>query len=55
MHKKQRKFEGFNKVNCKNDTKPFWNKCKTFFPNKYKRGDINIMLKEKGGILLQMM
>ena len=52
---KQAKFEYFNNLDCKNDTKPFWYKCKPYFSKKHSRGDTNIMLKEKGGILQKML
>ena len=45
---KQCKFEYLNNLDCKKDTKPFWYKCKPYFPNKHSRGDTNIMLKENG-------
>ena len=55
IYKKQRsyvlglnkKFECFSNLDCKKDTKPFWDKCKPYFPNKHRRRDTNIMLKEK--------
>ena len=50
---KQAKFKIFNKLDCKNDTKPFWDKYKPYFSNKNSRGDTNIMLKEKEEILLK--
>ena len=50
---KQAKFEYFNNLDCKKDTKLFWDKCKPYFSNKHSRGDNNIILKEKGEILLQ--
>ena len=28
---KQAKFEYFNNLHCKKDTKPFWDKCKPYF------------------------
>ena len=50
---KQPKFKYFNNLDCKKDAKPFWDKCKSYFSNKHSRGDTNIMLKEKGEILLK--
>ena len=50
---KQAKFKYFNHLDCKKDAKPFWDKCKPYFSNKHSRGDTNIMLKEKGKILLK--
>ena len=50
---KQAKFKYFNNLDCKKDAKPFWDKCKPYFSNKHSRGDTNIMLKEKGEILLK--
>ena len=50
---KQAKFKYFNNMYCKKDAKPFWDKCKPCFSNKHSRGDTNIMLKEKGEILLK--
>ena len=35
------------------NTKPYWEKCKTYFSNKHSRGDTNIMLKKKGETLLK--
>ena len=34
-------------MDCKNDTKPFWDECKPYFFNKHSRGDTNIMLKRE--------
>ena len=50
---KQTKFKYFNNLDCKKDTKPFRDKCEPYFSNKHSRGDTNIMLKEKGEILLK--
>ena len=50
---KQAKFKYFINLDCKKDTKPFWDKCKSYFYNKSSKGDTNIMLKEKGEILLK--
>ena len=50
---KQTKFKYFNNLDCKKDTKPFWDKCKSYFSNKHSRGDTNIILKGKGEILLK--
>ena len=50
---KQAKFRHFNNLDCKKDAKPFWDKCKPYSSNKHTRGDTNIMLKEKGEILLK--
>ena len=50
---KQAKFKYFNNLDCKKDAKPFWDKCKPYFSNKHSRGDTNIMLPEKGEILLK--
>ena len=36
----QAKFEHFNNLDCKKDTKPFLDKCKPYFFNKHSRGDI---------------
>ena len=51
---KQCKFEYLNNLDCKKDTKPFWDKCKPYFSNKHSRGDTNIMLEENGEILLKI-
>ena len=50
---KQAKFKHFNNFDCKKDAKTFWDKCKLYFSNKHSRGGTNIMLKEKGQILLR--
>ena len=50
---KEAKFKYFNNLDCKKDTKPFWDKCKPYLSNKHSRGDTNIMLKENGEILLK--
>ena len=50
----QAKFEYFNNLDWEKDTKPFLDKCRPYFFNKKSRGDINLMLKEKGEILLKM-
>ena len=50
---KQAKFKYFDNIDCKKDAEPFWDKCKPYFSNKHSRGDTNIMLKEKGEILLK--
>ena len=44
---KQATFECFSNLDCKKDTKPFWDKCKPYFSNKHRIRDTNIMLKEK--------
>ena len=44
---KQAKFECFSNLDCKKDTKRFWDKCKPDFSNKHRIRDTNIMLKEK--------
>ena len=41
------KFKYFNSQDCKKHTKPFWDKCRTYFCNKHSRGGTNIILKEK--------
>ena len=48
---KQAKSKYFNNVDCTKDTKPFRDKCKTYFSNKHSKG--YIMLKEKGEIPLK--
>ena len=50
---KQAKIKYFINLDCKKDTKPFWAKCKSYFYNKNSKGDTNIMLQEKGEILLK--
>ena len=50
---KQAKLKYFNNLDCNKDTEPLWDKCKPYFSNKHSRGDTNIMLKEKGEILLK--
>ena len=50
---KQAKFQYFNNLDCKRDAKPFWDKCKPYISNKHSREDTNIMLKEKGEIVLR--
>ena len=50
---KQAKFNYFNNLDCKKDTKPFCDNCKPCFSNKNSKGDTKIMLKEKGEILLK--
>ena len=50
---KQAKFEYFNNLDCKRDTKPFWDRCKPYFSNKHSRRDTNIILKENGESLLK--
>ena len=50
---KQSKFKYFNNLDCKQDAKSFWDKCKPYFSNKHSRGDAKIMLKEKREILLK--
>ena len=44
---KQAKFNYFNNLDCKKDTKPFCDNCKPYFSNKNSKGDTKIMLKEK--------
>ena len=37
----------FDNLETKNDSKPFWDKCKPYFSNKYFKGDSDIMLIER--------
>ena len=50
---KQAKFKYFNNLDRKKDAKPVWDKCKPYFSNKHGRGGTNVILKEKGKILLK--
>ena len=41
------KKEFFDNVEIKNNSKPFWDKCKLYFSNKHSKGDSDILLTEK--------
>ena len=46
------KFEYFDKYNCKKG-KPFWVTCKPYFSNKHCKADNDIVLNEKGELILK--
>lgn len=48
------KSEYFNKVSNAPNSKPFWNTCKPYFPNKDAHGGSKIMLIVKNKILSKM-
>ena len=50
---KTAKLEYFNNLKLGKDNKPFWEKCKPYFANKYSKSDIGIMLNENGELLLK--
>ena len=39
--------EYFENLNVATNSKPFWDKCKSYFSNKHTKGDSNIMLIKK--------
>ena len=47
------KLEYFNNLKLVKDNKPFWEKCKPYFTNKYSKADTNFMLNENGELLLK--
>ena len=48
---KKHKKEYFENLNVATNSKPFWDKCKSYFSNKHAKGDCNIKLIEKDEIL----
>ena len=50
---KKHKKEYFENLNVATNSKPFCDKCKAYFSNKYTKGDFNIMLIENDEILLK--
>ena len=62
-YKKQRNFvvklnknckkDFFDNLDTKNNSQSFWDKCKPHFSNKHSKGDSDILLIEKGELLLK--
>ena len=52
LNEKHKK-EYFENLNVATNSKPFCDKCKPYFSNKYTKGDFNIMLIENDEILLK--
>ena len=49
---KEAKLEYFSKYES-NNSKPFWVNCKPYFTNKHSKADIDIILSEKGELILK--
>ena len=49
---KERRIEYFENLETSKNSKPFWNKCKPYFYNKYPHGESKIILIEKENVTL---
>ena len=47
---RETKLHYFNNLETSKNSKPFWDKCRPYFPNKHVDGDSKIILIEKKGI-----
>ena len=49
---KDSKYSYFSDLDIRKESKPFWNACKPYFTNKYRKDDTSIMLVEREKLIL---